>query len=80
MFDVLNGQKRISHNQDGVFANCENVAEVDAFAWPEEKYIDFSSTLAEIDRAAAAGQAVLSGSWSCFFHNVCDFLAWKTIL
>lgn len=73
MFDVLNGQKRISHNQDGVFADCEDVAEVDAFAWPEEKYVDFSSTLAEIDRAAAAGQAVLSGSWSCFFHNVCDF-------
>ena len=73
MFDVLGGQKRISHNQDGVFANCVDVAEVDAFDWPEEKYIDFAPTLAEIDRAAAAGQAVLSGSWSCFFHNVCDF-------
>lgn len=73
MFDVLNGKKRISHNQDGVFAHCEDVAEVEAFDWPEEKYVDFAPTLAEIERTAAAGQAVLSGSWSCFFHNVCDF-------
>ncbi len=73
MFDVLGGKKRISHNQDGVFAECEDVAEVEAFDWPDEKYIDFAPTLREIDRAVEAGQAVLSGSWSCFFHNVCDF-------
>jgi len=73
MFDVLGGKKRISHNQDGVFVDCEDPAEVDAFHWPEEKYIDFSTTLEEIDRTVAAGQAVASGSWSCFFHNVCDF-------
>ena len=73
MFDVLGGKPRISLNQDGVFADCEDPAEVDAFDWPDEKYIDFAPTLTEIDRTVAAGQAVLSGSWSCFFHNVCDF-------
>ncbi|MBP3647765.1 MAG: hypothetical protein J6K55_15220 [Clostridia bacterium] len=73
MFDVLGGKKRISHNQAGVFADCEDPAEVDAFDWPDEKYIDFGPTIAEIERSRAAGQAVLSGSWSCFFHNVCDF-------
>ena len=73
MFDVLGGKKRISHNQAGVFAECEDPSEVDAFDWPDEQFIDFAPTLAEIDRARAAGQAVLSGSWSCFFHNVCDF-------
>lgn len=73
MFDVLGGKKRIAHGQDGVFADCEDPAEVDRFAWPEEKYIDFAPTLAEIDRAVDAGQAVLSGAWSCFFHNVADF-------
>ncbi len=73
MFDVLGGQARRSLNQDGVFAACESVAEVEAFAWPDEKYIDFSQTIREIDATLAADQAVLSGSWSCFFHNVCDF-------
>ena len=73
MFDVLGGKERVTLSQDGVFADCEDVAEVDAFEWPEEKYVDFGPTLAEIDRAVNAGQAVLSGSWSCFFHNVCDF-------
>lgn len=73
MFDVLGGEKRVTLSQGGVFADCEDVAEVEAFAWPEEKYIDFAPTIAEIDRAVNAGQAVLSGSWSCFFHVVCDF-------
>ncbi len=73
MFDVLGGQVRHSLGQPGVFADCEDVREVEAFDWPDEKYIDFSETLREIDRTIAADQAVLSGSWSCFFHNVCDF-------
>lgn len=73
MFDVLGGIKRTSHNQDGVFAQCEDVKEVEAFEWPDEKYVNFDSTIREIDRAVSVGQGVLSGSWSCFFHNVCDF-------
>lgn len=73
IFDVLGGEERHSLGQDGVFAHCEDVAEVEAYPWPELKYVDFTGTLAEIDRTVAAGQAVLSGSWSCFFHNVADF-------
>ncbi len=73
MFDVLGGQKRVSLGQPGVFADCEDVKEVEKFDWPDEKYIDFTDTLAEIDRTIEADQAVLSGSWSCFFHNLCDF-------
>lgn len=73
MFDVLGGQARHSLNQDGVFAECEDIAEVEAFDWPDERYVDFSGTIAAIDETIAADQAVLSGSWSCFFHVVCDF-------
>jgi uroporphyrinogen decarboxylase len=73
MFDVLNGKKRASLGEDGVFAETEDVAEVEAFHWPDPAYIDFTETLKEIDKSIMAGQAVLSGSWSCFFHNACDF-------
>ena len=72
-FDVLGGKDRHTLGQGGVFAECEDPAEVEKFPWPEEKYLDFTGAIAEIDRAIGAGQAVLSGSWSCFFHNVCDF-------
>jgi uroporphyrinogen decarboxylase len=64
MFDVLNGQKRTSLSEAGVFAETEDIGEVEKFHWPEMKYIDFSETLKEIDRTIAAGQAVLSGMWS----------------
>ncbi len=73
MFDVLGGRPRVSLGQPGVFAECEDPAEVDAFDWPDERYVDFSGTLKAIERARTEGLGVLSGSWSCFFHVVCGF-------
>ena len=73
MFDILGGKKRSSLGEGGVFAETEDVSEVEDFHWPDPKYTDFTETLAEIDRTVAAGQAVLSGNWSKFFHVVCDF-------
>lgn len=75
MFDVLDGAERHSLSQPGVFSEYEDddVEKVHAFHWPTVAELDFTETLREIDRTVAAGQAVLSGTWSCFFHNVCDF-------
>lgn len=73
MFDVHGKRKLVSLDQPGVFADCEDVAEVDAFDWPDEKYVDFTDTIREIDRTIEADQAVLSGTWSCFFHDMCSF-------
>jgi uroporphyrinogen decarboxylase len=73
IFDAFNGKKRTSLSEGGVFAETEDIGEIEKFHWPEIKYIDFSETIREIDRTVAAGQAVLSGMWSCFYHNACDF-------
>ena len=73
MFDVLGGKKRSSLGEAGVFAETEDIAEIEAFQWPDIKYIDFSETLAEIDKTVSVGQAVLSGSWSKFYHDASDF-------
>ena len=40
MFDVRGGKELVSLGQAGAFADCEDVAEVEAFDWPDEKYID----------------------------------------
>lgn len=73
MFDVLGGKERHTLGDSGVFAECEDPAEVDAFEWPDVKHLDFGPTIEAIDCTLEAGQAVLSGMWSCFFHNVSDF-------
>ena len=73
LWDVLGGKERKSLSQPGVFGDCEDVSEVEAFDWPDEKYIDFTETISQLDQTRAKGQATLSGSWSCFFHIVCDF-------
>ncbi len=72
IFDVLGGQARASLNQSGVFADA-TLADVEAFDWPDPKYLDFTGTLRAIDQGIADGMAILSGMWSPFFHDVTDF-------
>ena len=73
MFDFMGGKKRSSLGEAGVFAETEDITEIESFNWPQIKDIDFTETLAEIDKTIAAGQAVLSGSWSQFYHDACNF-------
>ncbi len=55
----------------GFFAACEDVAEVEAFDWPNPDYLDFREHL---DRLRAAGDFYRAGGfWSPFFHEVADF-------
>lgn len=72
MWDVLGGKPRTSLSQPGVFAECENVKEVEAFDWPNPDYLDFSASLANIEEARNAGLAVFGGMWCPFFHIACD--------
>ena len=46
MFDIMGGKEKHFHGQGGVFAECEDVAEVERFAWPELKYVDFTDSFA----------------------------------
>jgi len=73
MWDVLGGKPRKSLDQPGVFADCEDVQEVEAFKWPDPDYLDFTTTLENIDQASARGMAIFGGMWMPFFHVVGDF-------
>ncbi|MEG0630701.1 MAG: uroporphyrinogen decarboxylase family protein [Christensenellaceae bacterium] len=73
MFDVLGGKKRHSLGDAGIFAETENVADVEKFDWPNVDYLDFSNTIKNVDEANANGLAVLGGMWCPFFHIACDF-------
>jgi len=73
IFDFSDGKERKSLGDAGVFAETEDLAEIENFHWPDPAYIDFTKTLEEIDKTVTAGQAVFSGSWSHFFHITSDF-------
>jgi len=72
MWDVLGGRARESLSQNGVFAGA-SLRDIEAFPWPDVKYLDFSGVLKCIDRAIADDMAVLSGMWCPFFHVAADF-------
>jgi len=73
IFDVMDGHERESLTQPGVFAEIEDVAEIEAFAWPNPDYVDLTETLAQIDETNRHEMAAFSGMWAPFFHDLCDF-------
>lgn len=72
MWDVTGGKKRESLNQAGVFADVEDVKELDDFDWPSVEHLDFSHTKALVLEANKRGMAVFGGMWNPFFHIACD--------
>ena len=78
-FDVMGGQNRESLNQDGVFAGVEDVAQIEAFDWPNPEFVDLSDTFAQIDQYNKLDMAVFSGMWSAFFHDLCDFFGMENL-
>ena len=71
MFDPLGGQEKKSHGQDGYFADCKSIKEVEQYPWPDPDYIDFTEDIEQIEKFS--DKAVFTGLWSQFFHLVCDF-------
>lgn len=56
---------------EGIFAECEDVQQVEYFDWPNSEYLDFSETLAALRHAGDVYRA--SGFWCPFFHELADF-------
>lgn len=76
MFDA--GLNKESHGQAGPFAECEDVAEVEAFDWPNPDYLNFDSCLEALENAGDYYRA--SGFWTCFYHNLMDLFGMEAYL
>lgn len=55
----------------GVFADCEDPAEVDRIEWPDPDHLDFTESLRVLRSTGPYYR--LGGFWCCFFHDVADF-------
>lgn len=73
LWDFYGGKERKHLTQPGVFGECEDPAEVEAFEWPDPDYLDFTTTLKNVKEANEEGLAVFGGMWMPFFHIACDF-------
>jgi len=69
IWDMQRKGKELS--AEGVFADCEDIQQVDDFDWPDPKYLDFSETLEILRHAGDVYRA--SGFWCPFFHELADF-------
>lgn len=76
MFDL--GLNKEMHGQAGPFWDCEDVAEVEAFDWPNPDYLNFDECLAALNNAGEYYRA--SGFWTCFYHNVMDLFGMESYM
>jgi uroporphyrinogen decarboxylase len=73
MFDVYGGRPQESLSQPGIFAECEDIKEIEAFEWPNPDYLNFEEVIKIIDIASSRGMAIFGGMWMPFFHTVANF-------
>lgn len=76
MFDA--GLNKKYHGQAGPFADCEDVAEVEAYPWPNPDYLNFDECMAKLKNAGDVYRA--SGFWTCFYHNVMDLFGMESYM
>jgi uroporphyrinogen decarboxylase len=74
MFDAGLGKKMAK----APLANCEDVAEVEAFPWPKVEYLKFDECLEALRNAGDVYRA--SGFWTCFYHNVMDLFGMESYM
>lgn len=71
-FDGCLGQYiRTTPSSAGYFDDDKTIAEIEAYNWPNPEYCDFSHIYTEIDKHP--DKMIFTGSWSQFFHLMCDF-------
>ena len=72
MFDTAYGiPPRATLSAPGCFAETEDLAEVEAYPWPDVKYLDFTKIYERIDQFQ--DKCVFTGMWASFFHIVADY-------
>ncbi len=74
IFDCHGGRPKRTLNEPGVFAECDDAAQVDDFDWPDPDHLDFTACTETIDYIADKQMAVVGGMWIPFFHVLCDFM------
>lgn len=67
---------RPSLSAPGCLGEAETIADIEAYPWPDPKYLDFSDTYAMIDKYQ--DKAVFTGVMSHFFHILSDFFGMET--
>ena len=80
IWDFCDINKKRSHGQAGPLANFTSVSEVDSLDWPDPRYLDFSEALTKLQDVKYCNKAILSGSWSHFFHVVADLFGMEQYL
>lgn len=79
MWDFLPGRERRSIVDAGCFAECEDVAEVEAFPWPNPDYLVFDDYLSYVDRIQQKGKLVFGGFWTYIFQIAVDFFGMENL-
>jgi uroporphyrinogen decarboxylase len=63
-----------------IFEDVDDLDVINSYHWPTADDCDFTQTVKEIDRAKAAGQAVICSMWGSIFSNTWNFFGMSECL
>lgn len=67
IFDIAPDKAQCPH---APLADCQSVAELKRFVWPNPEYLNFDSCLQDLREAGDVYR--LSGFWTCFYHDMAN--------
>ncbi|MFH0991126.1 MAG: uroporphyrinogen decarboxylase family protein [bacterium] len=76
IFDLWKYKKELG--EPGPLAHCDSLEEVEAFDWPDVRYLDLTDCITALQNAGNYYRA--SGFWTCFFHDVSDIFGMEAYL
>jgi uroporphyrinogen decarboxylase len=76
MFDF--SYKKTLSCHGGPFEECEEVADIENYNWPEAQYLDFSRTIAQLRAAGDVYRA--GGMWCPFYHILMELFGMESYL
>lgn len=79
LWDVMAGKERKTIVDSAIFAECEDIKEVEAFEWPDPKYMDFTRLNTRMNEINAQGKVVLGGCWTYVFQLAVDFFGMENL-
>lgn len=80
IWNTHKGQRKKALDQAGVFAECEDVKEIELFDWPNPDYMDYTSVIQKIDIVSKLGRFIFGGPWTYIFQIAADFFGMENFL
>jgi len=79
IWNTQGSQERKALDGAGIFSECETIKEIEAFDWPDAKYLDYTNVIKQMEEAQKQGIAVFGGPWTYVTAIACEMFGMEDL-